>query len=191
MSNTPNQTPTTVQDVIENLDDLLCKIRTLSLKNDFELGYERALNDVFNHLLDGLPEERGCAGCVPKNTSPSNSPDQMLKIMQDVVTYTSEAFQKTRSCALGSEFQLGYECALNNLIDEARASSRTPRLAPNAPDDMAKRRNVDGYDEIIEEAFQELEAEGLIYDTGERTWSERTQSYHVVWAAVPPKHNRH
>lgn len=190
MPNTPNETSLTVQDVIDNMDDLLCKIRTLPLENDFDLGYERALNDVFHHLLDALPEERCCTGCAPKNTPPSNSPDQMLKTMQDVVTYTSEAFQKTRSCALKSEFQLGYECALNNLIDEARASSRTPRLAPNAPD-MTKRRNVDRHDEMIEEAFQELAAEGLIYDTGERAWSDRTQSYHVVWAGVPPKHERH
>jgi hypothetical protein len=37
----------------------------------------------------------------------------------------------------------------------------------------------------IEESFRWLAAKGLIYDTGRRRWSERTQSYQIVWAAVP------
>jgi hypothetical protein len=41
--------------------------------------------------------------------------------------------------------------------------------------------------EMIEEAFRTLAAQGLIYDTGIRKWSERTRSYQVVWAAVPGK----
>ena len=51
-------------------------------------------------------------------------------------------------------------------------------------------RNYLSYEEeckLIEEACQELAAEGLIYDTGERRWSERTRSHQIVWAAVPPK----
>ena len=39
--------------------------------------------------------------------------------------------------------------------------------------------------EMTEAAFRRLEAEGRIYDTGERRWSERTQTHQVVWAAVP------
>jgi hypothetical protein len=39
----------------------------------------------------------------------------------------------------------------------------------------------------VQKAVYELAAEGLIYDTGQRRWSERTQSYHIVWAAVPGK----
>jgi hypothetical protein len=38
---------------------------------------------------------------------------------------------------------------------------------------------------MIQKAIYELAAEGLIYDTGRRKWSERTQSYRIVWAAVP------
>jgi hypothetical protein len=93
-----------------------------------------------------------------------------------------------------SEFQLGYESALNDLIDEARASSRTQELAPNARDDNRETENrldEDEYYEVIEQAIQELVAEGRVYDTGERRWSERTQSYQVVWAAIPPKHQQH
>jgi ribonuclease BN (tRNA processing enzyme) len=42
----------------------------------------------------------------------------------------------------------------------------------------------------IEDALQKLAAEGLIYDTGQRKWSERTKSYQIVWEVVPPKHKR-
>jgi hypothetical protein len=44
--------------------------------------------------------------------------------------------------------------------------------------------------EMIEEAIRRLAAQGLIFDTGKRRWSARTQTYQVVWAAVPPKHER-
>jgi hypothetical protein len=53
----------------------------------------------------------------------------------------------------------------------------------NSPTDEQKYR-------MIEEAILSLAAEGLLYDTGKRRWSERTKSYQVVWAAVPPKHQR-
>jgi hypothetical protein len=43
---------------------------------------------------------------------------------------------------------------------------------------------------MVEEAIESLAAQGLIYDTGKREWSERTQSYQVVWEAVPPKHQQ-
>jgi hypothetical protein len=39
--------------------------------------------------------------------------------------------------------------------------------------------------EMLEAAFRTLEAEGKIYNTGQRRWSERTQTYQVVWATVP------
>jgi hypothetical protein len=193
-NNTPIRIYTTVQDVIESLDNFLCKTRKLPLGNDFDLGYEKAFNDVLHHLLEVSPES-DCGCCFDRalwNTSRSSTSEQML-IVERVVAYTFEALQKVRSCALESEFQLGYESALNELIDEMRASSRTQELAPIARDDnreMANRRDEVGYDEI-EAALQELVAEGLVYDTGERRWSERTQSHQVVWAAVPPKHKRH
>jgi hypothetical protein len=44
--------------------------------------------------------------------------------------------------------------------------------------------------ERIEQALRELEAAGLIYDTGHRRWSARTKSFQIVWAAVPPKASR-
>ncbi|MCS3496169.1 hypothetical protein M2189_004871 [Bradyrhizobium japonicum] len=50
------------------------------------------------------------------------------------------------------------------------------------PDEQAYRE--------MEKAVKELEAAGLIYDTGQKRWSDRTQSYQVVWAAVPPKHEQ-
>jgi hypothetical protein len=180
VSKTPNQRLTTVQDVIESLDHFLCKTRRLPLENDFDLGYERALNDVLHHLLEVTPEPDCycCTDCALWNTSRSSTSDEMLNIVEGVVAYTFEAFQKARSCELESEFQLGYEGALKDLIDETRASSRTEELAPIN-------------DEMIEDAIQRLVADGLVYDTGERRWSERTQSHQVVWAAVPPKHKQH
>jgi hypothetical protein len=114
----------------------------------------------------------------------------MLNIVEGVVAYTFETFRKVRSCTLESEFQLGYEGALNEVIDKVRAPSRTQELAPNAQDDnreTANRRDEDEYYEMVEASIQRLVAEGLAYDTGERKWSERTQSREVVWAAVEPK----
>jgi len=196
VSNTPNQKLTTVQDVIESLDNFLCKTRTLPLESDFDLGYVRAFNDVLHYLLEASPEPdcNCCTKFALWNTPRSGTSDQMLNIMEGIVAYTFEEFQKVRSCMLESEFQLGYESALNDLIDEARASSRTQELAPNARDDNRETENrldEDEYYEMIEQAIQELVAEGRVYDTGERRWSERTQSYQVVWAAIPPKHQQH
>jgi hypothetical protein len=45
----------------------------------------------------------------------------------------------------------------------------------NSPTDEQKYR-------MIEEAISSLAARGFLYDTGERRWSERTQSYQIVWA---------
>jgi hypothetical protein len=36
----------------------------------------------------------------------------------------------------------------------------------------------------IEAAIRALADEGLIYDTGQRRWSERFQEYQIVWATV-------
>jgi hypothetical protein len=197
VSNTPNQTPITVQDVIESLDDFLCKARTLPFENDFDLGYERALNDVLHHLLAASPEPDCdcCIECALCNTSRSSTSDRTLNIVEGVVAHAFETFQKVRGgCTLESEFQLGYKGALNKLIDEVRASSRTQELAPNARDDnreTANRRDEDEYYEMIGACIQVLVAEGRLYDTGERRWSERTQSHQVVWGAVPPKHKQH
>ena len=196
VSNTPNQTLTTVHDVIESLDDLLCKTRTLPLENDFDLGYERALDDVLHHLLGAStePDCDCCTECALCNTSRSSTSDRTLNIVEGVVAQTFETFKVRRSCALGIEFQLGYKGALNNLIDEVRALSRTQELAPNARDDnreTANRRDEDEYYEMIGACIQVLVAEGLVYDTGKRRWSERTQSHQVVWEVVPPKHKQH
>jgi hypothetical protein len=36
----------------------------------------------------------------------------------------------------------------------------------------------------IEAAIRALADEGLIYDTGQRRWSERFQEYQIVWATI-------
>jgi hypothetical protein len=46
------------------------------------------------------------------------------------------------------------------------------------------------WSEMFEQTCRELAADGLIYDTGQRKWSERMKSYQVVWAFVPPKHQQ-
>jgi hypothetical protein len=51
-------------------------------------------------------------------------------------------------------------------------------LPPYVPTDEEKQ-------EAIEEAHQDFARRGLIFDTGQRRWSERTASYQIVWAAVP------
>jgi hypothetical protein len=74
-----------------------------------------------------------------------------------------------------------------------RKSTKQPRIVSR----LIRKRDAEDWkldnqaskDELstIQEAIYELAAEGLIYDTGRRRWSERTQSYHIVWAAVPGK----
>lgn len=44
--------------------------------------------------------------------------------------------------------------------------------------------------EMIEQLLREAEVKGLVYDTGQRRWSETTQSYQIVWAKSPPKRER-
>ena len=46
----------------------------------------------------------------------------------------------------------------------------------------------DGAIEAIEQAIQDLAREGLIVDTGQRRWSERTRSYQIVWTARKKLH---
>jgi hypothetical protein len=43
--------------------------------------------------------------------------------------------------------------------------------------------------EAIEEAFEELAAEGRIVDSGMREWNPRTGRYEIVWTAPPGKKN--
>jgi hypothetical protein len=50
-----------------------------------------------------------------------------------------------------------------------------------------RRKPLDGIEidaayKLIEDVFQNLAAEGVIYDTGKRRWSERTGRYQIVWA---------
>ncbi len=37
---------------------------------------------------------------------------------------------------------------------------------------------------LIEEAIQDLVREGLVIDSGQRRWSERTKRYEIVWVAT-------
>jgi hypothetical protein len=39
-------------------------------------------------------------------------------------------------------------------------------------------------EEQIQEAIESLARDGLIVDSGQRRWSERTQSYQIVWVAA-------
>jgi hypothetical protein len=41
---------------------------------------------------------------------------------------------------------------------------------------------LDELNDAIEKAIQDLARQGLIVDTGDRRWSERTRSYQIVWA---------
>jgi hypothetical protein len=47
-----------------------------------------------------------------------------------------------------------------------------------------KMTEEEAYD-VLEEVLREMAQEGLIYDSGERTWSNRRQQYEIVWRATP------
>jgi hypothetical protein len=65
---------------------------------------------------------------------------------------------------------------------------------PHHPDVLsfrAWRTTDERLHEQLTEAVRRLAAEERVYDTGRREWPERTRSYQVVWAAVPPKNEQH
>jgi len=57
-------------------------------------------------------------------------------------------------------------------------------------EDVTDEQFEDVTDEQFEEALRSCAAKGLLCDTGRRKWSERTQSYQIVWMRVPPKNER-
>ena len=67
---------------------------------------------------------------------------------------------------------------------------RCVRFFVKGGSEMRKYPTDERLHEEVMEALRSLAAEGLIYDTGRREWSERTRSYQVVWAAVPPKNEQ-
>jgi hypothetical protein len=50
---------------------------------------------------------------------------------------------------------------------------------------MSDKNMSDDHHEMVLQAIQELAAKGLIYDSGERRWSDRTLSWQIVWKATP------
>jgi hypothetical protein len=48
-------------------------------------------------------------------------------------------------------------------------------------------RNSAQRSQALRAAIYSLAAKGLIYDTGERRWPERTQSFLIVWKAISGK----
>lgn len=64
---------------------------------------------------------------------------------------------------------------------------------PDHPDVLSFRAWRTTHERLLElarEAVRRLAAEEGVYDTGRREWSEQTQSYQVVWAAIPPKNEQ-
>jgi hypothetical protein len=49
-------------------------------------------------------------------------------------------------------------------------------------------RSDEDFYKLIQKAIQDLAREGLIIDSGERKWSERTGRYEIVWMAAPTRH---
>ena len=54
--------------------------------------------------------------------------------------------------------------------------------------DVPRSRSDQEFYKAIEEAIQDLAKQGLIIDSGERKWSERTRRYEIVWMAAPTRH---
>jgi hypothetical protein len=155
----------TTQDVEDYLRGLLWKHR--QIENDFDIGYDRALNDVMYVLkYAALPE-----------ATMKNVLDYLISVRQDIKNRPPE-----------NEYERGYERAINDLIYQVRAASPELENALNARDDNRETRITN---EDIEAAIQKLIADGEIYDTGKRSWSEQTQSYEALWAFAPPKHKQH
>ena len=125
MSNTQNQTPATVQDVIDHLHDAVTKMRAYPLESDFEKGYEKAVNDVMYHLLAASPGAERFGKHEVRKTLMSNGTSETMATVEDVIEYLYDALDNMRAFPLDNgDFQLGWERAFNDLMHYLLASSR-------------------------------------------------------------------
>jgi hypothetical protein len=113
MSNTPNQTLATVKDVIVFLKSALSEMRAHPLENDFQLGYERAVDSVMCDVLREAPASKicSCSNCTLRGTILSNTPDQTLTTVRDVIEYLDDTIRNLRTDPIDSEFGFGWERA--------------------------------------------------------------------------------
>jgi hypothetical protein len=110
MSAKPDRTLITAQNVIEYLWDLLCKKRYCRIENDFQFGYDRALNDMWYYLIYTTrePERSVCAECAVEG--------HKLTTVEDVLDYLFCDIQDMRNHPPEGDFQQGYERAINDLM---------------------------------------------------------------------------
>jgi hypothetical protein len=118
MSNTPNQTLATVRDVIAFLANALLEMRAYPLENDFQAGYEQAVNSVMCDVLRAAPASEicSCGNCTLQGTVLSNTPDQTLRTVRDVVDFLDNTIRNLRSYPLESEFGFGWERAYYDVM---------------------------------------------------------------------------
>jgi hypothetical protein len=120
MSTKPNQTLTTARDVLEYLWGSLCKMRNCRIENDFDFGYERALNDVMYHLMRSTSAE--CAVKDPTLTTVEGVLDKLyFAVLEDMMAYPPE-----------DDFLQGYGNAFEDLMDQLWAVLPEAKWAPNA-----------------------------------------------------------
>ena len=88
MSNTQNQTPATVQDVIDHLHDAVTEMRAYPLESDFEKGYEKAVNDVMYHLLAASPGAERFGKHEVRKTLMSNGTSETMATVEERMSHS-------------------------------------------------------------------------------------------------------
>jgi hypothetical protein len=78
------------------------------IENDFDFGYDRALNEVMYHLMEVSPEEERCAECAVRKRTRTTVDDvleYLFCVLQDMSNHSSE-----------DDSLQGYERAIGDLV---------------------------------------------------------------------------
>ena len=116
MSAKPDKTLVTAQDVIEYLWSLLYKKRSCRIENDFQFGYDRALNEVMYRLMfaSSKPECCTCAGGALE--------DQTMTVL-DVLDDLFDAIQGMKNRLSENDFEKGFDSAIYVLMYQVWSAS--------------------------------------------------------------------
>jgi hypothetical protein len=128
MSAKLDKTLITARDVKDYLWELLWKDR--QIENDFDFGYDRALNDVMYGLMYASrePECRTCAECAVES--------QTLITVEEVLDYLIDVRQE--NCPPKNEYERGYERAINALVYQVWLASPEWTKSRFAPREIPK-----------------------------------------------------
>jgi hypothetical protein len=142
----PDRTLVTAADVVEYLADLLCAKRHYPIENDWQWGYERALNDVTYRLIYSSPKPEGCTGaeCVVEGLR--------LMTIEAVLDYLFCEVRDMGECPPGDDFLQGYERALKDLMYQLWLSSpesaKSRYIPPKMPESCTEGAKVIDLDDV-------------------------------------------